>query len=633
MLEPRRWLELRTMPRLFALLLLATLALAPGRLLAAPDEQADLISERGVLEDASEALTLHDVMPREFKPFQGPLAHGNRKVAIWLKLTVAAQPAERHALVLLVQPASVADVQVHMPDGRGGWRAVHTGSRMPYSQRPRPDLNFAIPFAADETQPTVLYLRVSTPTAMVHASVLTPDAARNFDTQLHIGVGLYMGLALVLMSLSALMWWSTRDHLWLAAATFDFATLVQVSIPLGFFAKYLAPEAVDLVPSVHAASSSTHLVMICLFFSLLMQAMGSPRWVVLGYRSVLLLYPYWLYLVAQGRLVESQGQVNLWVFLITLWGIPALVTLRTPDAVLRWLYRVMIGALVVYLLYWVLPILQLSTSSTLSLYPALPSNLFTMVMMVLLLARRTYLAAITRQQLELEKQDAESRYRLEQRHHAETSGMLGMIMHEMKNPLASIRVASELLSSGRVHGTADQEKRFRNIQDAVDGIDTVLQRCIDVDRLEQGALAEERHDEDVAELLRQWVASHRQSQRLEASIPQTLPAHLDARLMFLLLGNLVDNALKYSPPQSLIGLRLCADSGALELEVRNLAGRAGWPDPQRLFQKYYRSPTAQHGGGTGLGLYWVSKVSEMLGGAVSYRPQGNEVVFTLRMPT
>ena len=68
------------------------------------------------------------------------------------------------------------------------------------------------------------------------------------------------------------------------------------------------------------------------------------------------------------------------------------------------------------------------------------------------------------------------------------------------------------------------------------------------------------------------------------------------------------------------------------MEVRNRVGRAGWPDPDRLFQKYYRAPAAQGTSGTGLGLYWVRQVAERVGGRVDYRGEDDDAVFTLRIP-
>ncbi len=69
-----------------------------------------------------------------------------------------------------------------------------------------------------------------------------------------------------------------------------------------------------------------------------------------------------------------------------------------------------------------------------------------------------------------------------------------------------------------------------------------------------------------------------------------------------MLRNLVHNALNYSPPGSAVGMALAAKDNGFAIEVRNLVGRAGTPDAEQLFGKYYRADTAKHLTGTSLGL-------------------------------
>ena len=603
--------------------------------LAAPSISpvGDLIAERGFLRDPGGVLDIETVQQRVFTPIPGTLGLGNQGIPTWLRLVVPPQAAERTQLVLMLQPASVESVQMYLPRIDGpGWTRVDTGSRVAYVDRKQRSLSFTHSFNARPDAPTVLYVRVQTHTAVTHAQVLTPEEANDFDTRLHVSMGLYLGFALVMAVLSATLWASTGNTLWGLAALFDLTTIVHVSMPIGLTAKYVLPGVSDWLPTLFYFTAATHLVMAGLLWSQLVRMLELPRWVSWGYLSVVPFYAIWLPMILSGHGAPVMGHVNIGVLGLTLLGLPAIFLVRTPDAILRWLYRLLTGTLCVYMLYFMLPIMNSGASSQISLYPALPTNLATMILVMAILARRTLLDVRMRHQLEREKQEAEQRYRMEQSHHAETSGMLGMIMHEVKNPLASIRVASELLSTGRAQTPQEQEKRFRNIQDAVDGIDTVLQRVIDVDRLEQGALIEDRRQEDVAELLRQWLNNHRQGGRIEATLPYSAQACVDARLLLLMLGNLVDNALKYSPPGQSIALHLHLREDELEISVRNRVGRAGFPDPQQLFQKYYRSPTAQHGSGTGLGLYWVQAVARRVRGNVRYARENDEAVFNLSMP-
>jgi len=618
----------RPLPLLLLLALLGLLCAVVAR--ASDGPGGDLIAERSFVRDA-QSLSIDTVETADFTPYVGPLALGNSGIPTWLRLVVPAQPDDRRKLVLMVQPATTESVTVFVPTA-DGWSITETGSQVSFAKRDTQSLNPSVSFLASSEVATVLYLRVQTPTAVVHAQVLTPEAAMALDTGLHVGMGLYLGFALVMTLLSASLWISTRNALWGLAALFDLATMAHSSMPLGLMAKFVLPQAENVLPTLWIFLTATHLLVAGLLWSRLIRMLAAPRWCEYGYLAVLPIYVISMGLIISGRGDAVLGLVNLGVLLLTLWGVLPMLLIRTPDPVLRWVYRTLNSGVIAYLLLFTLPIFGERPASLLNLYPTIPINLVSMVMVMVLLARRTMLDLRERARLENVQMETTQRLALEKAHHAETSGMLGMIMHEVKNPLTTIQMASELLSTRRTRSPEDEAKRFASIQQAVESINTVLHRCLEVDRLDHGALKHNREPEELAALLQHWLSRHPRRTRIQADLPDALVAQVDASLLLLLLGNLVDNAVKYSPPESVVNLQLRESAGHFELAVRNAVGRAGWPDETRLFQKYYRSPTAQRDSGSGLGLYWVRAVCEMLNGDVRYARDANDVVFTLVLP-
>ena len=104
-----------------------------------------------------------------------------------------------------------------------------------------------------------------------------------------------------------------------------------------------------------------------------------------------------------------------------------------------------------------------------------------------------------------------------------------------------------------------------------------------------------------------------------------------------LLNNLLENACKYAEPDSPIALRLSIDRTAsgtpsMCLEIANQPNKANWPDPQKVFVKYYRSPHARRQAGTGLGLYLVHSLMKVMGGRIEYSPTETQVRFVLTLP-
>ena len=109
------------------------------------------------------------------------------------------------------------------------------------------------------------------------------------------------------------------------------------------------------------------------------------------------------------------------------------------------------------------------------------------------------------------------------------------------------------------------------------------------------------------------------------------------KLLFIALHNLLENACKYAAPDTPIALRLHATQDArgmpqMQLDIANQPGHAGWPDPEKLFDKYYRSPHGRRQAGTGLGLYLVRNLMHVMGGRIDYVPTADRVRLVLQLP-
>ena len=112
--------------------------------------------------------------------------------------------------------------------------------------------------------------------------------------------------------------------------------------------------------------------------------------------------------------------------------------------------------------------------------------------------------------------------------------------------------------------------------------------------------------------------------------------HTDPQMLSIVLGNLLDNACKYGAPQAPIEVTLKStvqdDCPGWLWQVSNLAGPAGLPDADRLFEKYYRSPQARRLSGSGLGLFLVKGLLDLMQGSITYSVQGERAVFSFWVP-
>lgn len=589
--------------------------------------------------DTNGQLGVDDMATQIFKPVANPFSRGYTSAVAWVKLEVA--PSAAPELVLVVRQANLDTVRLYSPSAQApGWRMQQTGDQVAFSARPRSEVNLSLTLVPDATRTSVHYLRVTTTGAMVVSTkLMTPAQSQSFDVFVHGFMGVYEGIVLLLLWLALVRWWVTRDALWGLSAMFQAVTVVYMPFIMGFGAKLLLPNSPVLADVAVSVLGCLHFFAGGLFFLILYRTYQAPRLAQVMYWLGMALFPIQVVLLVTGQTMLAMSLNAHFLLLQTVWGMGAVWFLRIDDIFLRRLLRGTYLALTAYIFYFMAPLVGLTPNSELTVYPGLLSGIFVAVMQHLVLVRRAQLKLRDQQQLSQQILEVNEKLKWETARRAETNSFMSMLMHEIKNPLASIRIATQSLVSGRVTETADQTRRLKNIQKSVEGIDTVLERCIETDRLEQGVLAVEKEHHDVARLLSDWVSSDAQYPRIALHLPNELRAHVDAPLLYMMVRNLLSNALSYSPEHSVVHLTLQAQALCHEkpqesfvIEVRNTAGRAGKPDPARIFEKYYRAPTAHHATGTGLGLYWVHSVAQLLSGRISYRDDGDDVVMSLCLP-
>ena len=215
------------------------------------------------------------------------------------------------------------------------------------------------------------------------------------------------------------------------------------------------------------------------------------------------------------------------------------------------------------------------------------------------------------------------------RRNQEQDRFLSMLSHELKTPLSVIKMS--LGASANL--AANRERILRNVT----AIDAIVERCLQTDRLQHGRIVPHLGLWDMAPLLQRLIAASREPGRiLWVAEPDLPPADTDPLLLEVIIGNLLDNALKYSDPATPIRVEaapaLEGDRPGLRIEVTNTPGVAGMPDATRVFSKYYRAPGAHGKTGSGLGLHIAEGFSRLLGGRLDYQPAGNRVKFSLWIP-
>lgn len=209
----------------------------------------------------------------------------------------------------------------------------------------------------------------------------------------------------------------------------------------------------------------------------------------------------------------------------------------------------------------------------------------------------------------------------EQARRVEQSQFMAMLAHELKTPLAVIRIALGSMS----------ETSIFHANKAITDIHSVIERCLQCEKIEDNQLMINTVDCHLLSLLNEICAAYQPNRFvINAEISPTLCA--DLQLLKTVLFNLADNAFKYSPAITNIDIRLASKNEGVLITFKNAVGTSGYPDEEKIFQKYYRAKTAHHQTGSGLGCYLVKTMANLMGGQVNYVRMEEEILFSLWLP-
>jgi len=209
------------------------------------------------------------------------------------------------------------------------------------------------------------------------------------------------------------------------------------------------------------------------------------------------------------------------------------------------------------------------------------------------------------------------------------SRFLAVLSHELRNPLAPIRNSVYIL--GRTDGATEQARRAKEIlARQVDHLAKLVDELLDVTRISSGRIELHRTDLDLAALVRSAVEDRRASieergLELRVEVPAgPVPANGDPTRLSQVVGNLLQNAAKFTPAGGTVALALTLDGDDVELRVRDTGVGIAPELLTPIFEPFTQGPQtlARSEGGLGLGLSLVKALVELHGGAVEARSAG-----------
>ena len=201
--------------------------------------------------------------------------------------------------------------------------------------------------------------------------------------------------------------------------------------------------------------------------------------------------------------------------------------------------------------------------------------------------------------------------------------VLGVVSHDLRNPLSAIAMCAKVLRDDR--GRMDAEEReslLTTIVQSADWMNRLIQDLLDVASIEAGRLSLERGRQSAPALLTQAarmfeVEASQRRVHLEVSAPAELPTMLvDASRIVQVLGNLLNNALKFTPDGGRILVGAETRGGNVVFFVSDSGPGIPLADQTRVFDRYWQSRRSANKRGTGLGLSIAKGIVEAHGGRI-----------------
>ncbi len=612
----------------------------------------DHVVERAFLEDPSGNLTLTQVqLPTQvWTPFKRGLGKGYTTSAIWFRLRIdpgapphiAQSPSPRkyqtgtEQLILRIRPAMLDEITLFDPLDPSAQPRV-SGDRAPWHTVEYQSLNFNFVIPRGHV-PRTLWLRVKTTSAsLFFVEAYDQGELNTIDRRSELAHSGLLAFLMMFLVWGLTHWAVGRDRL---VGAYVVEKTVGIGLTLAttgylhlFGSDWVTPGWVDQITNFFILAYAAAMVW---FDYQLLRDYRPPKWGLRLLQLALCLFPCLVLLLWLGE-VSLALRVNSVIFLLTpllaLWLVlkfkPSTEDMGDPAPVVSKYVLAAVFA-VFSALYSVPSLVSLGIINRPNSFIFIVQlhGLFTGMAMLVVLQVRAHRMEMRRLKILADLSLASQQAQQERLQRLEQSRFMTMLTHELKTPLSIIRLV--------LGSKAPTPMLLTHAKSAVYDMNNVIERCHQAGQLADGQFKVENTAINLRDELTQLIRNCPHPECVHLDIQADVVLQTDAKLLRIVLSNLLDNAVKYSQVGSVIDILIAPDTinmgTGVTISVQNVPGAAGWPDATKVFQKYYRSPHAHHQSGSGLGLYLVHSMAQLLGGELCYAPDEIFIRFRLWLP-
>ena len=601
------------------------------------------VVEKSWVEDPTGQMTLAQAQQAPQTPLTGNLfSQGYSKSTFWIRVHIDSRKfsdPSTDKLIVRLRPPYQDQIWLYDPLAPQDQVRV-TGDYYDWAddEYRSLNLNFVIPVG---TAPRDIWLKLkATVSTMMLIEVMTEDQVRAADRRQEILTMLYLSVLLICLGWALLTRINRRDTLLSCYIVREVLAIAYALAILGyvrvFTSGWLPPSYADMTTNLLIFAFPAAAVW---FDSRLIGEFKPRPWLARLHFSMVWFFPIEAALVFMGRTVDAARLNSLVIIAILILVVACAMSTqawaqtrhappedRPPYP--KWLLVFVYVSVVSVVLLHRLPLMGFAFGQEYFIYFSLVFPLLTSVTLMALVQIRLYRLLKNQEQKQRRVEIAEIEARSERAQRLEQSNLIRMLTHELKTPISVAKLSLDAMS---VQGVEHDR-----IQRALQNMNDVVERCRISDALEGHRFQVRRESFDLREAVFERIDLLPTPERVKVFEGNNVFIYSDSQLVSIIIANLLDNALKYSPELSDVTVRICQQTRAgqtgASLVVTNRIGPAGIPDADKVFQKYYRAKTAEGKSGSGLGLYLTAGIADLLGGEVTYRTADSRIEFELWLP-
>ena len=618
----------------YALLLIGSVAFANEKSLGASDQ----ISYR--IDYCQSKLTLETIdlaLGCKYQPSYHPLNGGFSESPRWIRVQIFSNTENSNSFAIRITPYFLKKIEFFQYTSKG-WASEKAGSRLADDgQHSDIGAHIFITSPTPENQNTY-YLKIDA-SSLTHIAISAsswPSSGVQVSERL-LGIGAQVGILFAILVFSIVSFGLNPSAV-MARFGVSVANLILCTLAgSGILALYIFKQEPLFNELIFNWALCLRLGLWVWISQAFLLPYKAPSWYKPSCWAIYILVGACLLLVG-----AEKNNISNPLMLIGILIAPAaqiIATLKTPNVSKSFQVVLIAGFCISIVLILLAVIAVLFPLQSYTQTPVYLARITDFVSPLVMLSIIVYQNRLVRKELvEVKSALTETRLRseFETKLLKDRTTLIDMLAHELKNPLASIGLAVDTLSQSINTSNPNDRQRLRNINQSIINMDDIIERCSLMNLIDQKTLPLRLEDVNIKGMLVTLIENHQGKEVVDLTVDDYLSIRTDPQFLQIILANLIENGLKYSPAKTRLKVtaeELTGDTTArIRISIVNSIHPDLAPDPKFVFERFYRHPLAQKTRGSGLGLYICKELCHILGGTIEYRYIANEITFLVELP-